>query len=106
MKKNLGPGSLSLLLTLMALTWCWSPPNDSAFCLGDYVLGLLGLPAWSNGENGFHYTLWYSLIFLIPATVLGRKFSQDRFAPAGKWISRIISTVLTALGLCLIIATH
>lgn len=101
MKKKLGPGSLSLLFTLMALVWCWSFPKG--FCLGDSILNMLGIPAWSGGASGFHYTLWYSLIFLIPAAVLGIKFSQDRFAPAGKWISGITSSVLIALGLCLVI---
>lgn len=103
MKKKLGPGSLSLLFTLLALIWCWSPSKGGGLCLGDYVLCLLGLPAWSNGESGFHYAICYSLLFLIPAAVLGIKFSQDRFASACKWISGITGSVFAALGLCLVI---
>lgn len=103
MKKKLGPGSLALLLSALALIWCWSP-RGSAFCLGDHALSLLGLPAWSSGETGIHYALWYSLVFLIPAFILGRRYGRDRFAAAGKWISGITSAVLILLAPCLILA--
>ena len=63
-------------------------------CLGDYLLGLVNLPAWSNGTSGMHYTVWYSLVLLIPAFILGKKYENHLFAVSGKWISGVIGGYL------------
>lgn len=33
--------------------------------VGDRLLGLIGVPAWSDGNMGFHYTALFSLLLLI-----------------------------------------
>jgi len=94
MKKKLGKGSLSLLLVALALLWSCNIAIYDNFCLGDYLLGLMNLPAWSNGTNGMHYTVWYSLFLLIPAFILGKKYENHLFAVSGKWISGVIGGYL------------
>ena len=86
MKKTLGIGSLALFLVILAFLWSFT---INGYCLGDRILNLLSLPAWSNGTSGTHYTVFYSFIFLIPATVLGRFYTQHLFATTAKTISYI-----------------
>lgn len=61
--------SLSVLLMLFSLafgaTW-----RKYDFCLGDKVLASLGLPAWSNGTQGTHYSAIVALIVLFGAFYL------------------------------------
>ena len=94
MKKKLGKGSLSLLLVILALLWSCNIAVFDNFCLGDYLLGLVNLSAWSNGASGMHYTVWYSLVLLVPAFILGRKHENHLFAVSGKWISGVIGGYL------------
>lgn len=88
--KQLGIGSCSLLLSLMAIVWGSNIQWWDGFCLGDYVLNLLNLPTWSNGTSGTHYTVFYGVAFLIPAIVLGVKKNEDLFAVSGKWIACVL----------------
>ena len=90
-RRSFGLGTLSLLLTAMGIAWGFTF-ND--MCIGDIVLSFIGLKAWSNGNTGIHYTIWYSLIFLIPAFLLGQKYKNHFGATAGKIISATIGTVL------------
>ena len=94
MKKKLGKGSLSLLLVILALLWSCNIAIYDNFCLSDCFLGLVNIPAWSNGTSGMHYTVWYSLILLIPAFILGIKHENHLFAVSGKWISGVIGGYL------------
>lgn len=94
MRKRFGVGSLSMLLVILALLWSCNFRFWNDFCLGDFVLGFAGLPAWSHGDSGTHYTVWYALILLIPAFVIGWKNEKDLFAVSGKWISGIIGAFL------------
>ena len=94
MKKKLGKGSLSLLLVILAMLWSCNIAVFDNFCLGDYLLGLVILSAWSNGTSGMHYTVWYSLVLLVPAFILGRKHENHLFAVSGKWISGVIGGYL------------
>lgn len=95
--KKLGMGSLALLLSIIAIIWCCNIRCLDNFCLGDMVLKLLKLPSWSNGANGTHYTVFYGLIFLIPAFILGAKQKQDLFATAGKTIAGFLIVIFTAM---------
>lgn len=97
MKKKLGMGSMSLLL--FALGVIWSANINRQFCLGDSILNAIGLPAWSNGNSGSHYTIIYALIFLIPSIIVGYKFPNDLFAKTGKVASMILGWISI---LCLI----
>ena len=64
--KKIGIGSISLLLCIMGIIFSFNFGNR--VCYGDVILKYMGLNPWSNGDNGTHYTLLYSLIFFIPYT--------------------------------------
>ncbi|QSZ27591.1 hypothetical protein ACETAC_01355 [Aceticella autotrophica] len=51
------------MLVLIGIIWGFSTSNG--FCIGDTVLNTIGLKTWSNGSNGVHFTVFYSLIFII-----------------------------------------
>jgi hypothetical protein len=56
-------GILFLLLIIFALLFSFEPPNSVA--LGDNILKNIGLKAWSNGTQGYHYTVIYSFVLFI-----------------------------------------
>ena len=103
MKKKIGKGSWSLLLCLLALLWGSNIGWLNNFCLGDFVLGLFGIPAWSNGTGGVHYTVFGTLILLIPAFFIGLQWKDDLFATAGKYISGIIGGCLIVMAVTMMI---
>ena len=93
--KKIGCGTIAFLLVTFAILWSFSF-GLNGFCLGDTILTFLGMPAWSNGNSGTHYTIFYSLIFLLPAVFISFKYENDLFAKLAKWISTIFSLVLLA----------
>ena len=93
MMKKIGVGTISFLLVVFAILWSFSF-GLNGFCLGDTVLSFLDMPAWSNGNSGLHYTIFYSLIFLLPAVLISFKYENDLFTRIAKWISTIFSLVL------------
>ena len=93
--KKIGCGTIAFLLVTFAILWSFSF-GLNGFCLGDTILSFLGMPAWSNGNSGTHYTIFYSLIFLLPAVFISFKYENDLFAKLAKWISTIFSLVLLA----------
>ena len=76
--KKIGVGTTSFLLVTFAILWSFSF-GLNRFCLGDTVSSFLGVPAWSNGNSGTHYTIFYSLIFLLPAVPISFKYENDLF---------------------------
>ena len=84
--KKIGIGSISVLLVLIAFFWAF---EINGFCMGDSVLATLNIPTWSNSANasGTHYTVFYTIIFLIPALAIAIKYKNDSFAKLGKWLS-------------------
>lgn len=99
MKKKFGVGSLSMLLTLIAIVWSVNfPMYYETFCIGDYILSQLGFPAWSNGTIGTHYTVFWGLLLYLPAFFVGRKYEDHLFARAGKLISGCIGGCLIVMG--------
>lgn len=103
MKKKLGKGSVSLLLIVLALVWDCSLPVLGGKCLGDLVLTALGLPTWSNGTTGLHFTFFLSLILFIPAFVVGIRNKDDLFARAGMWISSIVCGTFLVVGTAILL---
>ena len=93
--KKTGVGSISFLLVAFAIVWSFSF-GLNGFCLGDTILSFLGMPAWSNGNSGTHYTIFYSLIFLLPAVPISIKYESNLFAGIAKWISVIFTLFLLA----------
>ncbi|MGG1642093.1 hypothetical protein ACIFQM_12550 [Paenibacillus sp. NRS-1782] len=85
-EKKVGWGSLSLLLSLLGMLVSFEFGN---YILGDQLLSLLGLPAWSNpvDNTGFHYTLFLSIIFFIPSLIIGFKNPKEFGAEMGKLVS-------------------
>ncbi|TKH44713.1 hypothetical protein C1I60_09640 [Paenibacillus terrae] len=102
-EKKVGWGSLSLLLSLLGMLVSFEFGN---YILGDQLLSLLGLPAWSNRVNntGFHYTFFLSIIFFIPSLIIGYKNPKAFGAEMGKLVSSIYLTLITVTLLFLIIS--
>ena len=90
--KKIGIGSISLLLCIMGIIFSFNFGNR--VCYGDVILKNMGLNPWSNGDNGTHYTLLYSLIFFIPSNILGLKFKNDFGAKTGKIVSLIMIIII------------
>ena len=90
-KIRFGIGSFSLLLTAIGIAWAFS---FRGICIGDIVLDFIGINAWSNGNSGTHYTVYYSLAFFIPAFLLGLKRKNDFGAKVGMVISAIIGAFI------------
>ena len=91
--KKIGVGSISLLFLILAIIWSFSF-GLNGFCLGDAVLSFFNLPAWSNGNSGTHYTIFYSIIFLLPAISISFKYESHLFAGIAKCISSIFAAVI------------
>ena len=98
MKKKFGIGSTALWLSLLAILWsCNLPVHYDTFCIGDHVLTQFGLPAWSSGTIGTHYTVFWGLLLYLPAFFLGWKYDNHLFARVGKWISGCMSGYLLVM---------
>lgn len=95
--KKLGIGSLTIVLFILAIVWSIS---IGEFCIGDTALNVLGLRAWSNVESGTHFTVFYSMLFLIPSVILSYKYPEYRFAKSG----RILSLIYMLLIVCLMVS--
>ncbi|MBE0338081.1 hypothetical protein [Paenibacillus sp. 23TSA30-6] len=102
-EKKVGWGSLSLLLSLLGMLVSFEFGN---YILGDQLLSLLGLPAWSNSvdNTGFHYTIFLSSIFFIPSLIIGYKNPKAFGAEMGKLVSSIYLTLITVTLLFFIIS--
>lgn len=74
-RKKLGMGTISLLLVAVGILFLFSLGTYGTF--GDRFLRFIGLDPWSNDNTGLHYTVIYSLIFYIPATLIGHHFKND-----------------------------
>ncbi len=85
-KRKLGLGSISLFLVVFAFLWAFT---IDGVCMGDKILAMLNIPFWSDSATSSrtHYTVFYALIFLVPALLLGLKCKSDLFATVGKWSS-------------------
>lgn len=90
--KRVGLGSISFLLCIIGILFGVSFRDKRSY--GDIVLKFIGLNPWSNGNNGLHYTVFYSLIFFIPALIIGHKFKNSLGATVGKIISLIMSILI------------
>lgn len=100
-RKKVGIGSISLLLFTLGLLFSISFGEYGAF--GDHLLKGIGLSPWSNGDTGLHYTIFYSLIFYVPAFIVGKRFKNNRGAKVGKTLS-LIAIVLTLFSSLFIMA--
>ncbi|MFJ7469129.1 hypothetical protein ACIQWI_11245 [Peribacillus frigoritolerans] len=91
-KKHIGVGSLSFALCLIGILFNFR--FGDKFCIGDIILNNIGLSAWSNGDSGIHYTVFYSIIFFISSFIIGNIYHYDKGAKAGKIISGFLSVLI------------
>ncbi|MDF2877028.1 MAG: hypothetical protein K0S30_124 [Clostridia bacterium] len=92
LKHKLGWGSLSVVLLILGLGF--SITFGNGMCIGDYVLREIGIRPWSEGNTGTHYTLFYSMIFLLPAWYVGDKYKEDYGADIGKSMAVIFNVLI------------
>ena len=90
--KKIGLGSVSLLLCILGILFTFSFGGKGRY--GDLILDSFGLEAWSNGNSGLHYTIFYSLLFFTPSTILGFIFKNNLGASLGKIISLIMCILI------------
>ncbi|WP_051280440.1 hypothetical protein [Anaerovorax odorimutans] len=83
-EKKIGVGTCSFLFVIFSIVWSF---DFNGFCIGDNFLNLIGLSPWSNGNIGIHYTVYYSIIFLLPAYIIAKKFPDHFLAKASKILS-------------------
>ncbi|GAB6256809.1 hypothetical protein [Peribacillus sp. NPDC055009] len=99
--KDIGLGSLSFALCLIGILFTFQFGDKP--CIGDDILINIGLSAWSNGDSGIHYTMFYSAIFFIPSFIIGHIYPDNRGAKAGKIISGFLSILIVSVLLTIII---
>lgn len=75
--KKLGWGTFAFLLVAMGLWMILDFGDGSA---GDALVRAMGLRPYAQG--GLHYTACYSLVFIIPAFLLGQKYRSQLLARA------------------------
>ena len=90
--KKIGLGSVSLLLCILGILFVFSFGGKG--CYGDLILDFFRLKAWSNGNSGLHYTIFYSLLFFIPSVIFGFIFKNNLGASLGKIISLIMCILI------------
>ena len=95
-KRKIGIGTISLPLALFGLVWSL---EIRGFCLGDIVLNFIGLRAWTNVDSGIHLTVFYSLLFFIPALIVGYKYKESFGSKVGRVMSFIFIGLLFILSL-------
>lgn len=94
-KRKIGIGSISLLLSILGILFAFSFGDKG--CYGDILLKSIGLSPWSEGDTGLHYTIFYSLVFFVPSSILGYKFKNNAGARVGKILSiAVIMLILIA----------
>lgn len=91
-EKQLGFGSTSLIFLLLGILWAC---DINHFCVGDYILDVIGMKSWSNGR---HTGILYSLIFLVPSCYIAYKWPKDLGANICFKISIIFSLIIIGSG--------
>ncbi len=70
--------SLSVLLIALSVAFGFTN-RKTGFCLGDAIFTQLGLPAWSDGSYGTHYTAIFALcLILLALWLFSATTSQSR----------------------------
>ena len=73
LEKNVPKVSYGLII--FAVMFVWVQEND--FILGDYIFSKLGLPVWSNGLEGVHYPVVFSLFLVVMALIGFMVYSKE-----------------------------
>ena len=91
-KRKIGIGTTSLVLFIIGSLFAFT---FNKVCIGDNILNYIGLKSWSNGNQGTHYTIFYSLLFYIPSLIIGYKFNDK----VGNILSTIMVTIIIVTSL-------
>lgn len=70
--KKLGIGSLSLLIIFLGLLFNL-PTGPDHISFSHHLFHFMGVPVYSNGNQGLHYPFLAAAIFWVPAFWLARK---------------------------------
>ena len=90
----------SIYLLLAAFCLAFGITWDNRFCLGDVILGAVGLPAWSQGTQGLHYPAIPALIgtlvffYLFAATTKDAKKTMAYLILGTLLLVRLLSWVI------------
>lgn len=90
-RRKLGIGSLAFVLMALGILTAFTFKGQ---CIGDAVLNAIGLRAWSEGTQGIHYTVFYSLIFFVPSAAIASVHREHLFAKSGGAVSFVLSVII------------
>lgn len=94
-RKSIGIGSLSFIIFIIAIIFSFNTKNRSA--IGDQIFMSLGLKAWSNGTNGFHYTILGTIILLMVAWLIGNRYKNHLGAVLARKLSMWLGLILVMM---------
>ena len=89
-KRKIGIGTTSLVLFIIGSLFAFT---FNKVCIGDNILNYIGLKSWSNGNQGTHYTIFYSLL------IIGYKFNDNFGSKVGNILSTIMVTIIIVTSL-------
>ena len=89
--KKIGIGTIALILGVFGILFSFS---FKEFSIGDSIINGIGLKAWSNGDSGTHYTVYYSLIFFIPSFIIGLRHKEYFGSKLGRRISIVMTSFI------------
>ncbi len=98
-KLLLRASAVALALFGIAFGGTWS---QTGYCLGDQILTAIGLPAWSDGTQGTHYSAIYGALMLFVAMYLFASTTEDAMRTV-KLLFWIAVAVLVALSLSVVL---
>lgn len=75
--KKIAMRIFSVLLALFSFAFVWTQ-EKMGVSVGDSVFESLGLPAWSNGIQGIHYSAILGLIMLVIASYLFASTTKEK----------------------------
>lgn len=86
-------------IVLMVFAFFFSYTWPGGYCLGDSCLSGIGLPSWSNGSHGTHYTVLYSLgiifcSFFIYSATTQKKLNTFMYLLCGFLVLFVLANII------------
>ena len=75
---------------MVIISLAWSISFSKNACLGDHILQIIGVPAWSSANSGLHYTPFYSIPVLVIASIIAAKNFKSYLAKASIVLASIL----------------
>lgn len=92
MNKKMVMGFISYGLIFIALIMAISFKNK--VCIGDSILNMMGIKAWSHGTMGIHCTVIYAFIVVILAWIASAKLLGEKYEKLVRSIPAVILLLL------------